>query len=466
MTTAQTKGSLPPRVVEIIDTEGELPGFWQRDVTFFANLLSLFFGNEGGTTSLREEVGEIDSYGGRLVPLINLLFKEPSNMLVLQNAPDEALCRYFREDLGLSLPDMHILPHGQFLQLGDGAVESLADNTDALADHSSRWIDGFVTDAKLEQIAKRLGKQTITTELGSRKGNNKLLLHQFLEAEELPVVDTCIAESPADLLRCARELARRGYRSAVIKAQVGASGIGMAKLKEIHRVTSLDEAPDYLFHEGPCLVQGWLEPGVRNVTGLRSPSVQLFIDDAAVYLYDLTEQILSDSSVHEGNESPPPYFDIFPGMRRELMRQAGAAAQWLHSVGYRGTASADLIVVGYEGRDMPEVYVCELNARVTGATYPSVLARHFFPQGAWLHRNLRLREPLKGETLIQMLSAGGHIYDVGETRGVLPVNFNFGEDRLIHKGQFLCIAESREGCHDYLRRMQAETGVEWAFDRD
>ena len=463
---ARTKGNSPPRVIEIIDSEGQLPGFWQRDVTFFANLLSLFFGNEGGTASLRNEVGEIDSYGGRLVPLINLLFKKPSNLLVLQNAPDEALCRYFRDDLGLSLPEMHILPHAEFLEFGDATVEDRSDGKSVLADHSSRWIDGFVTDATLEQIAKRLGKQTITTESGSRRGNNKLLLHQFLEESGLPVVDTCIAESPTDVRRCVRELVKRGFRSAVIKAQVGASGIGMAKLEDIDRDIAIAEAPEYLFHEGPCLVQGWLEPGNGTVTGLRSPSVQLFIDDGAVYLYDVTEQILSESSVHEGNESPPPYFDLFPGLKKEIMHQAGAAAQWLHSVGYRGTASADLIVAGREGRDMPEVYVCELNARVTGATYPSVLARHFLPQGAWLHRNLRLREPLTGDALLHMLGEGGHVYDVGETRGVLPVNFNFGKDRLIHKGQFLCIAESREGCHDYLRRMQAETDVEWAFDRD
>jgi hypothetical protein len=446
--------------------EGRLPGFWQRDVTFFANLLSLFFGNEGGTASLRKEVGEIDSYGGRLVPLINLLFKKPSNLLILQHTPDEALCGYFRDDLGLTLPEMHILPHAEFLELGDESGEVCADSASVLAKHTSQWIDGFVTDATLEQIAKRLGKKTITTESGSRRGNNKLLLFQFLKRNGLPVVDTYIAESPAEVPRCVRELAKRGFRKAVIKAQVGASGIGMVKLDDINRGIAIDASPEYLFHEGPCLVQGWLEPGYDRIREVRSPSVQLFIEDSAVYLYDVTEQILSESSVHEGNESPPAYLDEFPGLRKELLQQAGAAAQWLHGTGYRGTASADLIVVDYEDRRAPGVYVCELNARVTGATYPSVLARHFLPRGAWLHRNLRLREPLTGEKLLRMLGEGGHLYDPGETRGVLPVNFNFGKDRLIHKGQFLCIAESSEGCHDYLDRMQAETDIEWAFDRD
>ena len=48
---------------------------------FFANLLALFFGNEAETKSLADEVGEIDSYGGRLIPILNLIFrkgKQPS----------------------------------------------------------------------------------------------------------------------------------------------------------------------------------------------------------------------------------------------------------------------------------------------------------------------------------------------------------------------------------------------------
>jgi hypothetical protein len=467
VTTAETAEEPLPAPVKVIDTQGRLPEFWHRDVTFFANLLSLFFGNEGGAATLRREVGEIDSYGGRLVPIMNLLFKNSNNLLVIPRAPDGSLCVYFRDSLGLTLPEMHVMTREAFLMLGLGGKTSTTVNgAETLSSHSSRWIDGFVTDATLERIANSFDKQTITTESGSRHGNNKLLLHQFLASNGLPVVDTCIAETEADVDRCARELARRGFRSAVIKAQVGASGIGMLKLEDIGQPVQSEDVPSYLFHEGPCLVQGWLEPGRGGVLEIHSPSVQIFVSDASVYLYDVTEQILSETSVHEGNESPPAYLRHSRGLREEIFEQAGAAARWLHGIGYRGTASADFLVVRFESREFPEVYVCELNARVTGATYPSVLARHFMPDGAWLHRNLRLRKPLPGKVLLARFGQRDHLYSPGKERGVLPVNFNFDPDGLVNKGQFLCLAESREECSGYLELAQADTDVEWAFDRD
>ncbi|GMV91891.1 MAG: hypothetical protein AMXMBFR82_16690 [Candidatus Hydrogenedentota bacterium] len=469
MTVSPTSENTPTPAVEVIDTHGRLPEFWPRDVTFFANLLSLFFGNEGGTASLRREVGEIDSYGGRLVPIVNLLFHNPGNILVLPREPDPNLCAYFQDDLGLSLPDMHVMTREEFLQFGESVARDDAETIELvreLAGHESRWVDGFVTDKTLVNIAQKLGKQTITSEEGSRCGNNKLKLHQFLEAHGLPVVDTCFAESAADIPACARDLADRGFRAAVVKAQVGASGIGMMKLEDIRKKIDASDIPAYLFHEGPCIVQGWLEPGCGGVEAICSPSVQIFVNETTVYLYDVTEQILSETSVHEGNVSPPPYLSVYPGVRDALFEQAGVAGRWLHEVGYRGTASADFLLVRYEGRHDPGVYICELNARVTGATYPSVIARKFLPEGAWLHRNLRLDAPLPGGALLAMFERGGYLYRPGKTRGVVPVNFNFGPDGLVHKGQFLCLAETCEACAEFLDIAQANTNVEWAVDRD
>lgn len=162
----------------------------------------------------------------------------------------------------------------------------------------------------------------------------------------------------------------------------------------------------------------------------------------------------------------PPYLDDAPEVRDELLRQAGVAGEWLHGQGYRGTASVDFILVEREGRRVPEVYVCEINARVTGATYPSILATHFTPQGAWLMRNLRLRKPVEGGSLLEMLEGPGHLYHAGDDFGVLPINFNFGRDGLVHKGQFLCLAATPAECHECLRAAESNLPVEWDFDRD
>jgi len=196
---------------------------------------------------------------------------------------------------------------------------------------------------------------------------------------------------------------------------------------------------------------------VHGVRRLRSPSVQIFVGDHHAELYDITEQILSDHSVHEGNESPPAYLAETGGadLRRQLLEQGEWAARWLHRQGYRGTASADFLLVDHDdGRT--EVQICELNARVTGATYPSVLARRFRPRGAWLLRNLRLRQPLSGTELLDRLQRDGRLFTPGQPGGVLPVNFNFGTDQLVHKGQFLCLGDEPTECHQLIEHAAGE----------
>jgi hypothetical protein len=458
--------------VQVVVTEGSLPRFWNRSVAYFANLLSLFFGNEAGTDCLSEEVGEVDSYGGRLIPILNLLYRGPDNVLILERAPDETLCRYFREALGLELPALEILSHGEYMEAGRCLAAGQAPGADAILGEISRreadWVDGYVTDETLGRIAHHLDKRTITSATGSHRGNNKWLLFEALRERGLPCVATEMAAGREEVPACLENLWRQGFRSAVLKAQIGASGIGMVKLPEIGPGAVLPEIEAHLFFEGPAMVQGWLEPGVLGVRGILSPSVQMFLDDERVHLFDMTEQILSHESVHEGNESPPPYLRDEPGLKEELLRQAGVAGGWLHEVGYRGTASVDfLVVISEEGQASPaEVYVCEINARVTGATYPSVLARHFHPEGAWLLRNIRVREPLAGGRLLELLDGPGHLYGPGDRTGVLPVNFNFGNDDLVHKGQFLCLGENIEACHGVLQSAERDLPVNWDYVRD
>ena len=92
----------------------------------------------------------------------------------------------------------------------------------------------------------------------------------------------------------------------------------------------------------------------------------------------------------------------------------------------------------------------------TGGTYPSVPARHLKSEGAWLMRNLRLREPLEGGRMLEMLEWQGHLYHRGNEFGVVPINFNFGNDGLVHKGQFLCLADGPKECHECLRAAESD----------
>jgi hypothetical protein len=214
------------------------------------------------------------------------------------------------------------------------------------------------------------------------------------------------------------------------------------------------------------MVQGWIQVGLHGITAVRSPSVQMFLDERSVHLYDLTEQLLSDASVHEGNESPPPYLSAFPGLVDEIYRQAGEAGRWLHAQGYRGTASADFLVAERTARSDPRVWVCEVNARVTGATYPSVLARHYLPEGAWLMRNLKFAQLESGAHILQLLEKRGDLFHEGRTAGIMPINCNTTYDGRVEKGQFLCLGATTAECHDQLLRAKKDLPLDWSYVRD
>jgi glutathione synthase/RimK-type ligase-like ATP-grasp enzyme len=342
---------------------------------FFSNLSSIFYGNIEATRQLMNEISGSHSYGGRVVSILDLLFHGRPNLILLETAPDARLMHYLTDTLGLSLPENTILTARDYANLASRLDKNPSGHSDRLAqklkDHPAEWVDGFVTDSHLVEIASGLGKRTISTLESSKNGNNKYLLYLHLVDRQLPVFDTHIASDTAELGAALTKLRATGYRAAVVKAQIGASGYGMLKLPT--EEAGVIKVPEFLYYEGPCMVQGWIEDGVLEMKKIASPSVQLFVADETVFLFDMTEQILSAESVHQGNMSPPPIIKEHPEVEQELWRQASAAATWLHGQGYRGTASVDFLVVE-RGRRL-ETIVCEINARVTGATYPAVLGQ-------------------------------------------------------------------------------------------
>lgn len=442
-----------------------MPPPWERRVIFFANLLSLFYGNEEETQVLRDEVGALETYGGRLIPILNLIYQGPDNLLVLEGRPQEILLDYFRSDLRLTLPEIEIVAHDVYTAVTDGTEAYAAEVQGLLAmlrRHPAEWIHGYVTDKHLVRLAELIGKKTISSYEGGRRGNNKLLLYEQLRSAGLPVFETRVAKNSEAVRDCLSELKAKGYCKAVVKSQIGASGIGMGKIDL--KTRRIADVPAYLFFEGPCLVQGWLDETRDGIRYIGSPSVQMFVRDDLFSVYDLTEQILSRESIHEGNIAPPPYLRENDETRRELLSQAEAAGRWLHQQGYRGTASVDFQVVENNGRR--EVRVCEINARVTGATYPAILARHFLPKGSWLMRNIRFFPGKEPPAILEALNREGILFHPGQKRGVLPINLNAADDGTIVKGQFLFLGKDFKETSDLLERISRIPAIKGRYDRD
>jgi len=448
--------------VDVKITPGELPPFWDRSVLFFCNIHSIFFDNKEGAGDLMRQIAGARSYGGRVMSILNLLFHRGPNKILLEAAPEPSLLDYLSGDLRLSLPGYDVLDYRGYRELASKGRSGIDPSIEKLRSQPASWVDGFVTDRILVQVAAKLNKRTISTLEGSKKGNNKYLLQRHQVERKLPAFDTLMAADRGELPLRLKSLRELGYAKAVVKAQIGASGYGMVKLET--KEPRLDRVPDYLFFEGPCMVQGWLDQETPGVDRIGSPSVQMFLNDEAVYLYDWTEQVLSDESVHEGNLSPPPYIPDHPELEEELFRQAGIAGEWLHAQGYRGTASTDFLVIGRE--EKTKAIICEINARVTGATYPAVLARHFMPDGCWSMRNIQFRSSLDGSRLLSLMDHAAVLYRPGKDKGIIPFNFNTDAEGKVIKGQFLCLAENQEQCGELLVQAWAELPVDWGYDRD
>ena len=449
--------SEPPQdgAIPVLVTPGRLPATSDHAVVFFANLGSLFFGNRMAAAALQQMLsGTLNSYGGRLPPVLDLLYRDKNckgNLLVVERLPDPDLLTYQGETLGLQIPEI--------ITAGVDGYESER-VIDHVRRHPAGWLDGFVTEVTLSRIAEKAGKRCFSTPEGSLLANNKLALHEELLMLGLPVFDTEIAENPDDIPRCCASLAALGYRSAAVKAQIGASGIGIVKID-----TRIPEPlPALLFHDGACLVQGWIEQGIKGVRYVHSPSVQIYVGDDAVCLYDITDQILDHQSVHEGNIAPPFCGGRLSPEGEELLRQAAPIARWLHEIEYRGPASVDFHVATRDGA--VEIRACEVNARVTGATYPSLLARRFEAEGAWLMRNLALPQPMPAGALLQLLEDAGVLYRPGAKRGCLPVNFNSHSDGAVVKGQFLFLAPSVGEVAQSLTDLVALPQIDLHYDRD
>lgn len=448
-----------------VDTRpGIMPELWSFPTIYIANVDCIFYGDPEKTQHLKNNVAGFSGYGSRLVPILGLLYGSGPNVLILQAKPDQSLVEYFGNILGLTMPQMVLL--GEY---GCGTLDMNFEKNSALmellASHPARVMDGFVTDLQMETLAATLGKSLVNTHAASRKANDKILLHRFLARAGFPLLDGGEVKPGAPLAECLAGLKRQGYGRAVIRSALGASGFGMfvADLSDDRH----EDVPAFMSGTEPVLAQGWLEEGKLGVQGLISPSVQFFCrDDRSVTIFDVTEQLLSQSSVHEGNISPSPAFKMAEGnwIYDELIRQAVDVARWVSSTGYRGTGSIDFLVYRQAGE--LQVRVSEVNARVTGATYPSLLARHFLPGKAWLMRNFSFGSCLSVRELINIMEARNLLFERGSSSGVLPINFITGDGGWAIKAQLLFLAGKPDECLKMIGKFVDAMPPGCVYDRD
>ena len=442
---------------------GRPPSGWPTSAVFLANIDCIFYGDPEKTRHLRENVTGFSGYGTRMLPVLGLLHRGAGNVLLLAEGPDPLLRSYFGETLGLALP--------RIIRLGPIEAETtearLAANEELLHELGrlpARRLDAYVSDPFMEDLAARIGKPLLNSYRESLHANDKVRLFRFLRDAGLPVFDGGEVAPGEGLGRRLDRLQSMGYARAVIRSSLGASGFGMSIVDLAERPRP--PVPDFVSKKGSVLVHGWIEEGRRATGRILSPSVQFFCHDRnRATIFDVTQQILRDNAVHEGNVSPPA-FPLAPGEEvfDELMRQARLVTAWVAGTGYQGTGSIDFLVFPATGR--LHVHVCEVNARVTGATYPSLLARRFRPDGAWLMRNFGFDGCLDTARTFAVLESRGLLYRPGAPSGALPINLIAGPGGRLTKGQVLFLDESPAACRELVERFVRAMPPRCVYDRD
>jgi len=448
------------RSAQVVVQLGRLPDCWPDSAVFFANLDCIFFGDPLKTEELVANVMGFSGYGARMLPVLGLLFRGSENALLLGEEPDADLSVFFRDVLGLRLPEVlvhHLPPTCGLRTLGLDAVI-----LHRLRASRAPFLDGYVTDPYLEELAAELGKRTVNSHRQCVLANDKIGLNRYLAAASLPLFDG--GEATAGELRTELErLALLGYRRAAVRAALGASGFGM---QVIDLETGASRGLSASLHgEERLLVQGWVEEGRLGCSELASPSVQFFCGaEERVSLYDFTDQLLSNNSVHEGNMAPPLSMALEETVRTEIVRQATLVSAWIASLGYRGPGSIDFLVWRQEGGT--RVQVCEVNARVTGATYPSLLALRCNPGGAWLMRNMVFGPCMNVRQFLGFLAERELLFEARSQHGIIPVNVIRAADGQIVKCQLLFLAETTQRCLRLMEEFPAILPSSCRFERD
>ena len=141
---------------EVYKNPGQLPAFWDHSVVFFANILSLFYGNEEEKQALIQKVGTLETYGSRLIPILNLLYRGRDNLLVLEKPPEGNLNNYFVHDLKLSLPQIKVVNHRLYEALGDPTKQETLDVQSVFHEFEQLngvVLDGYVVDNVVARVA-------------------------------------------------------------------------------------------------------------------------------------------------------------------------------------------------------------------------------------------------------------------------------------------------------------------------
>src|SRR5688500_3649136 len=137
----------------------ERPPSWDRRALFLSNVRSIFYDNVDDTRQLMDEITGSHSYGGRVMSILDLLFHERPNLMLLEVPPEPSLVKYLLSEIGLSMPQYDTIDLSGYERLASATDLKTAATTPLLpklGENRCEWVDGFVTGSTWVKIAERV----------------------------------------------------------------------------------------------------------------------------------------------------------------------------------------------------------------------------------------------------------------------------------------------------------------------
>ncbi|HEY7534608.1 MAG TPA: hypothetical protein VH878_01525, partial [Thermodesulfobacteriota bacterium] len=161
-----------------------------------------------------------------------------------------------------------------------------------------------------------------------------------------------------------------------------------------------------------------------------SPNIHVFIEPGKgrIFCIGITDQLLRDDLVHEGNIYPPSANTL-----NEMISSSLKISKWLQAVGYSGFAGFDF--GEYFDTETGEIkhFLAEINPRINAAFYPKVLMEHLNRKQTQNGRPtieafLSIEKKTKAKSFSELCGLCGDLFFKPETgKGLVPYNIGLLE---------------------------------------
>jgi phosphoribosylaminoimidazole carboxylase (NCAIR synthetase) len=298
---------------------------------------------------------------------INLLLCKKQDYIILRNEPDTIYLR-IAERLGFETPNI-LCPENKDDDLSIAELvlqeEQLLKKLKEINVDNVYFVPYAVTFLE-EQIADICGLSMFGTNSEiCKKLNDKIFSRQIAETLRLPITEGYKCESLDDILSQYLKLVNSNgdvSLKVVIKNPYNTSGQGMyiaENEKQVRSIVSLLKRTGVF---GSWLLERWYDNKI-------DVNYQIFVSqDGEVEMFSVKQQFVNDT-VFTGSIIPAGLNEKYMS---ELKTYGEKVGSYLYSIGYRGFAGIDSIIV--ENKIIP---IIEINARFTLSTYLSFLDELF-----------------------------------------------------------------------------------------